>query len=209
MRHLEALERRFGSRVVLGGQCAISTTLDADGRILHLNDVHSLSFGERDGPATARVAAISESLASANFDGRASDDIMQEMWEKWVLIGGVAGITCLMRGPIGDIVAAGGADIATSLLDECAAIARQHGCPPRESALQRFRATLTAAGSPFAASMLRDVERGAPTEAEHILGDLLRRGGDPAAFPVLRIAYTHLMTHEAQRVRTDPAQPPG
>ncbi len=202
LRHLELLEQRFGTRAVLGGQCAISTTLDADGRILHLNDVHSLSFGERDGPPTARVAAIAESFAGVQFDGRASDTIMQEMWEKWVLIGGVAGITCLMRAPIGDIVAGGGADIATSLLDECAAIARQNGFPPREPVLQRFRATLTAAGSAFAASMLRDVERGARTEAEHVLGDLLRRGGNPSAYPVLRIAYAHLMTYEAQRART-------
>ncbi|HEX4171408.1 MAG TPA: ketopantoate reductase C-terminal domain-containing protein, partial [Acetobacteraceae bacterium] len=88
------------------------------------------------------------------------------------------------------------------LFDECAAIACQNGFPPREPVLQRFRATLTAAGSAFAASMLRDVERGARTEAEHVLGDLLRRGGDPSAYPVLRIAYAHLMTYEAQRART-------
>lgn len=205
MRHIDALEQRFGSRAVLGGQCAISTTLDADGRILHLNDGHTLSFGDRQGPVTTRVAAIAESFAGAHFDGRASEIVMQEMWEKWVLIGGVAGITCLMRAPIGDIVAGGAADIATSLLDECATIARLHGFPPREPALQRFRATLTAAGSPFAASMLRDIERGARTEAEHVLGDLLRRGGDPAGYPVLRIVCAHLRAYEAQRARLQSA----
>ncbi|HEY7580972.1 MAG TPA: 2-dehydropantoate 2-reductase [Acetobacteraceae bacterium] len=202
MRHLDALERRFGSRAVLGGQCAISTTLDPDGRILHLNDVHSLSFGERDGSRTARTAAIAATFSGANFDGRASEAIMQEMWEKWVLICVVAGITCLMRAPIGDIVAAGAADIATSLLDECAAIARQQGFAPRDTAIRQIRATVTAAGSLFAASMLRDVEHGARTEAEHILGDLLRRGGDQDGYPVLRIAYGHLLSYEAQRVRT-------
>src|SRR5258705_9571332 len=49
MRHLDLLEARFGARSVLGGQCLISTVLDADGRVLHLNDTHLLSFGERDG----------------------------------------------------------------------------------------------------------------------------------------------------------------
>jgi hypothetical protein len=29
------------------------------------------------------------------------------------------------------------------------------------------------------ASMLRDIERGGPIEADHIIGDLLRRGGNP------------------------------
>jgi 2-dehydropantoate 2-reductase len=54
---------------------------------------------------------------------------------------------------------------------------------------------------------LRDVERGAPTEADHILGDLIRRGGaggdgsGPNDFPMLRIAYAHLRAYEARRKR--------
>ena len=38
MRQLELLEARFGAAPVLGGQCLISTVLDAEGGILHLND---------------------------------------------------------------------------------------------------------------------------------------------------------------------------
>src|SRR5689334_21427496 len=140
-------------------------------------------------------------FADANFDSNASNTIKQEMWEKWVFISALAGITCLMRAPIGDIVAGGGAEIATSLLDECATIARGQGFPPRQPAMQRFRATVTMAGSPFAASMLRDIERGARTEAEHIFGDLLRQDRDPSKYPILRIAYAHLLTYEAQRAR--------
>jgi 2-dehydropantoate 2-reductase len=202
MRHIDLLEQRFGAAAVLGGMCAISTTLDADGRILHLNDAHLLAFGERDGTATPRIEAIAAEFAAAKFSASASPVIMQEMWEKWVLIGVVAGITCMMRAPLGDVVAAGAADVATALLDECAAIAGRHGFPPREAPLGRARAMVTAKGSLFAASMLRDIERGAPTEVEHVLGDLLRRGRDPAAYPVLRIAYAHLATFEAQRLRT-------
>jgi len=201
MRHVDALEKRFGAGAVLGGQCAISTTLDADGRILHLNDVHSLSYGERDAAQSARVAAIAECFAGTKFVSTASNTIVQEMWEKWVFISALAGITCLMRAPIGDIITGGAVDVATALLEECAAIARQLGFAPREAAMQRFRATVSAPGSSFAASMLRDVERGARTEAVHILGDLLQRSGNPAAYPVLRIAYGHLLTYEAQRTR--------
>jgi 2-dehydropantoate 2-reductase len=201
MRHVDLLQQRFGAPAVLGGMCAISTTLDAEGRILHLNDSHVLAFGERDGMPTPRVEAIATEFAGAKFSANASPVIMQEMWEKWVLIGVVAGLTCMMRAPIGDVVAAGAADVATALLDECAAIAAQQGFPPREEPLGRFRAMVTTKGLLFAASMLRDVERGAPTEVEHVLGDLLRRGGDPARYPVLRIAYAHLATYEAQRAR--------
>src|SRR5580692_4813135 len=48
MAHMDFLASRFGASAVLGGQCVISTTLDAEGRILHLNDTHLVSFGERD-----------------------------------------------------------------------------------------------------------------------------------------------------------------
>jgi 2-dehydropantoate 2-reductase len=58
---------------------------------------------------------------------------------------------------------------------------------------------LTAVGSPLTASMLRDIENGAPVEADHIIGDLLRRGRDLSLLPIV---YTHLMAYEARRART-------
>jgi len=50
--------------------------------------------------------------------------------------------------------------------------------------------------------MLRDMERGAPIEADHIIGDLLQRGERRGgAFPLLRIAYAHLKAYETRRAR--------
>ncbi len=202
MAHLDFLEKRFGGGAVLGGQCVISTTLDADGRIIHLNDTHLVSFGERDGSRSARAETIAAAMAGAGFDSRLSTAILQEMWGKWVFIATTAGVTCLMRATVGDIVAAKGVALTTSLFDECAAIAASRGFAPREEILQRGHTMLTAPGSTFAASMLRDIERGAPIEADHIVGDLLQRGaGKERDYPLLRIAYTHLKAYEARRQR--------
>jgi 2-dehydropantoate 2-reductase len=124
------------------------------------------------------------------------------MWEKWVFIAATAGISCLMRATVGDIVAAGAANLTSALLDECAAIAAAEGFAPREASQTRSRTMLTAPGSTFAASMLRDIEHGAPIEADHIIGDLVRRGERVAhEFPLLRIAYAHLKAYEARRAR--------
>lgn len=202
MRHLDALEQRFGAAAVLGGQCQISVSLDADGAVQHLAELQALSFGERDGSMTNRVRDIEASFAGTPISARASTAILQEMWEKWVFIATAAGITCLMRASIGDIVAAGAADLATALLDECAAIATAEGFPPSTAAVQRGRALFTAAGSGFTASMLRDVERGARTEVDHVIGDLLQRSRDPSARSLLRLAALHLAAYEARRIRT-------
>ena len=124
------------------------------------------------------------------------------MWEKWVLIATMAGITCLMRAPVGDIVAADPADLALAMLGECSTIATARGFAPREPTMVRNRSMLTLPGSTFAASMLRDIERGAPIEADHIIGDLLRRAGTEARdTALLRIAYAHLKAYEARRAR--------
>ena len=51
--------------------------------------------------------------------------------------------------------------------------------------------------------MLRDIERQAPIEADHVIGDLLRRGA-PGASPLLRVALAHLKTYEARRASVRP-----
>jgi 2-dehydropantoate 2-reductase len=206
LHHLDALDSRFGAEHTLGGLCLISSTLDGEGRILHLNDLHGLTFGPRNGKRAPRVEAIAETLGGAGFDARLSDTIVQDMWDKWLFIASAAGITCLMRAPIGDIVAAGAAKFAIALVDECAAIAAGQGFAPAEAIVQRIRALQAMPGSPLTASMLRDIERGGPIEADHIIGDLLRRGAQKAvSSPLLGVVDAHLRAYEARRIRTGAA----
>jgi 2-dehydropantoate 2-reductase len=208
MKHMDLLNARFGAGAVLGGQCLISATLDSEGRILHLNETHLLSFGEQNGGKSARVGKMAALLSGAGFDAHLSTAIMQEMWEKWAFIAAAAGIGCLMRGTFGDIVAAGGGHFGADLFGECCAIAAANRFPPGAAAVERSRGMITAPGSPIAPSMLRDIERGAPIEADHIVGDLLQRGGGQRhAFPLLQIAYAHLKTYEARRQREKASSP--
>ena len=204
MRHLDLLDTRFGSDNVLGGLCQIASNLDADGHINHLNDTHLVVFGERDGRSSARVEAIAGLMAGAVFKSRASSTILNDMWEKWVFLAALAGITCLMRAAIGDIVTAGSASIALELFKECGSIAEQAGYPPRMPFIERSRGVLTAAGSSLAASMLRDIERGGRIEAEQIIGDLLRRNpANGKDTPLLQLVHAHLKVYESARLRLE------
>jgi 2-dehydropantoate 2-reductase len=200
MRHLDSLDARFGAEYVLGGQCYISSTLDGEGRILHLNETHDLSFGERDGSRSPHVEKVAALLSEAGFDARLTEKILQEMWEKWVFIAVGAAITCLMRGLIGDIVAGGASAFALQLLEECSTVSSSHGFTPRDNFLEKNRAFFTAAGSPLAASMFRDLESGARIEADHMIGDMIRRAGE-IPVPLLRVAYAHMKVYEARRAR--------
>jgi 2-dehydropantoate 2-reductase len=199
--HLDALEARFGKDRVLGGVAQIGATLGANGRIEHLNRVHRVIFGERDGRRSPRVAALAELTARAKFDSALSEIILLEMWEKFVLLATLAGMTCLMRASVGAIMTTReGEALMGEFLDECNAVAVAAGQAPRAAFLERTRAMLTTRGSDFTASMLRDIERGGPTEGDHILGDLLRRARAlGVATPLLRVAACHVEAYEARR----------
>jgi 2-dehydropantoate 2-reductase len=98
MRHLDLLDAHFGKTHVLGGQCVIAATLDAEHRVIHLSRNHELSFGERAGALSDRVRAITDAMQGAAFEGRASERILAEMWEKWVFLAAFAAGACLMPG---------------------------------------------------------------------------------------------------------------
>ncbi len=201
MRHVDRLEQRFGANAVLGGQCVISTTLKEDGTILHLNMVHSLTFGERDGRATERMTRLTQALSGAGFDAFASPSIMQAMWEKWVTLATMAGATSLMRAPLGAINrAAGGRDFILGLLDEVRGVATAAGYAPRPEFLDETRAFLTNPDAPQTSSMFRDIEQGARIEADHIVGDLVQRAqAASVAHARLTAVYTHLKAYEERR----------
>ena len=203
MRHMDALIDRFGERALAGGLCFIASTMDDDGRILHLNPNHTIVFGERDGRRSARIDAIAAELAHGAFESRLSESIMQAMWEKWVFIATGAAITSLMRSTVGDITAAGGTPLVHALVGECAAIAARSGFAPSEACVERSKSTFSTPGSTLTASMYRDIERGGRTEGDHLLGDLLRRGESAELYPVLRTANIHLATYEVRRARLE------
>jgi 2-dehydropantoate 2-reductase len=201
MKHLDVLEQRFGANAVLGGQCAIAVTLNAQREIIQLTPMQSLGFGERDGKMSDRVRSIADVMAAGKFGAAASTQVIQDMWEKWVFLASLAASTSTMRAAVGPILAApGGRDFILGILDECSAVATAEGHAPAGPFSERAKGMLTAEGSQLTASMFRDIKAGAKVEADHVIGDLIARG-DPAKVPVprLKIAYTHLKAYENQR----------
>jgi 2-dehydropantoate 2-reductase len=202
MLHLDALAARFGPERVLGGVAQIPATLGPEGQVRHLGRMHELAFGEVADGMSERVRAVGALCGNAGFDARSSEAIVQEMWEKWAMLAALAGMTCLMRASVGDILASpGGRDAALALFAEARAVAAAEGHEPRPAAAEAALGVLKE-GSPLTASMLRDIEGGGPAEGEHVLGDMVERAermGVPT--PLLRLARLHVAAYEARRDR--------
>ncbi len=101
--------------------------------------------GEMSGATSARTQQIDTFMQGAGFDARLSSTIAREMWEKWVLLATLGGVTCLMRGAIGEIEAApGGADFVLRFLDEVVSVVGAVGVAPSETFVASARALFTA-----------------------------------------------------------------
>jgi 2-dehydropantoate 2-reductase len=198
MKHIDLLAARFGEKAVVGGVCKVATTLDDQGRIVQLAKFQELAYGEMSGAASARTEKLDVFMQDAGFNARLSPTIEHEMWEKWVLLATLGGVTCLMRGTIGEIEAVpGGAAFVLAFLDEVVAVATAAGHEPNPDFVSGTRASFTSKGSAQTSSMYRDLQKGYPVEAEQILGDLLARAqrlGVPA--PLVAAAFSNLSIYQ-------------
>jgi 2-dehydropantoate 2-reductase len=201
MRHMDLLRARFGGDAVLGGVCRIAAHLDGHGRVVQLSKFHDLAYGEMSGALSQRLEQLDAFMQNAGFNAKLSAAIEREMWEKWVMLSALGGITCLMRGSVGEIVAApGGSGFINQFLDEVAGIVAGAGVPPDKEALAQIRTTLTAQGSALTSSMYRDLHDGSPIEADQIIGDLLARARNASIpAPLLTLAYMHLSIYQSRR----------
>lgn len=201
MRHLETLDATFGADAVAGGMTQIAVTMEADGTIRHLNLPPLFRHGPRSPGQRARSEQLQAALALGGTGFALSDNIELDMWQKWVFLCSAAAMNCLMRAPVGVIARTqDGAALMQETIADCTAAAQAAGFAPSPRFLEDLHKRLTDPDSPLAASMLRDVLGGKPTEADHIVGDMLARAratGRPAT--VLRAAYAHLQTYAAQR----------
>jgi 2-dehydropantoate 2-reductase len=198
MKHMETLAARFGKSAVVGCACKVATIVDEQGRIVQLSPLQDIAYGEMDGTVSPRIRQLQAFMQGAGFEARLTPAIALEMWQKWVLLAALGGVTCLMRGTIGEIEAApGGAAFMLHFLNEVVSVVTAAGMLPSEPFLAFARATLTAKGSPLTSSMYRDLQKGLPIEADHIIGDLLARGRKvDLPTPLIAAAYAHLAVYQ-------------
>ena len=205
MKHMDVLQAKFGKALV-GGVCRVATTIDAEGHVHQLAGFQELLYGELGGASSARTDALNAFMKDCGFEAKLSTHIVQELWNKWIMLASMGGVTNLMRGTVGEIVAApNGETFIRAFIDEVVAIATAAGHAPAPNVRAAVDAMLTARGSSLASSMYRDLQQGGAIEADHIVGDFLARGEKAGVrTPLLSAAYTHLCVYQnrlAQKAR--------
>ena len=200
--HIDRLDQVFGKPRVMGGSCQIAATLTADGVVRSMAPVHSIVWGAREATQITAANALGEAFANTIVDWRISENIMLDMWEKIAFLSTLAGMTCLMRANVGEILATTNGKLLMRQYSDCAIeIARREGYAPRPEVLARFDSVLNSSDSTLTASMLRDLEAGNDVEADHIVGYMLNKAREHGLDDsIINVAYTNLKAYQNRRL---------
>lgn len=199
MRHIDQLAAAYPGQAI-GGIVKIVGTIDGSGAVVQKTSMSAMTIGALDGrelPADVQGVFDVPGVSLAVVD-----DVLARLWEKWAFIASAGVVTCLFRGEVGDIIAAGGEALVLQAIAEAESVAAAAGHPVGEESHAQGVELLTAPGSPFTSSLYRDLQHGDPQEAEHILGDLADRARSfGVSTPLLDATVVQLRTHERARVR--------
>ena len=181
MNGVEALESLIDQGVpaerVLGGLTVISSEKTAPGVITRKSDFRRVVVGERGGGASERAERIAAVFRNAGAEARVSEDIVVDLWRKFLFLTTLAAACGLARAPIG---AVRDAPLGPELLEragrEIAAVARARGVALPIGEEDKVLQTMAALPADMKPSFLLDVERGGPNELDILSGAVSRYG---------------------------------
>jgi 2-dehydropantoate 2-reductase len=175
--NVEAIAAVVGAEAVLGGAVYVALQLVAPGVILRTGGEGRIVFGELHGSVTERVQRIANAFQRSGIPHEVSADIQRVLWEKFLFIAGVGGVTALARSGIGPLlVSPAGRTLLTASCAEIVAVALAEGGPLQGDAVDRVIGQAATLPPEWRSSMARDLEDGRRLEVEALSGDVVRRG---------------------------------
>lgn len=201
MRHIATLQQRFGEDKVIGGLCKINATLGEQGEIIQMTPLHQIFYGALDGNNDERLQRVDAALRDCQVDTLFSDNIMDELWEKWLLLSMLGAVCCLARGDTRQILTSrGGEALLQGIFTEILSVITAEGYQPRPAVTARIFELLNNPATPMTSSMYRDLTQGYDIEADQIIGDLLLRAKrNGLATPLLNAVDVNLQVYLQQR----------
>lgn len=199
--HFGTLSKSFGLEKVLGGLCYIETTLDNEGSIVQTSPFHRIVFGEWDGVKSERTQTLFSHLDHAGFIVTLSNHIQHEVWQKYIFVASLSGITTLMDTSVGTILTTPESRVIyEKLLHEIVTLARNVGMPIDSEMEAHTLKTMESLRPEMMSSMQRDMQKKLPIEASHLHGSLLAFASASGVVypPILETVYARLKVYESQ-----------
>jgi len=173
----ERLVPILGKPAVMGGVAQISASIVAPGVIRQVGTFMRMLFGELDGSRSQRGEAFLALCQKAGFDVVLSDQIVSELWIKFILLATNASVMALARQPIGKL--RDDPDMRPQFVaayNEVIAVGKARGVKLPANTLDMMLAFNAGAPPTMKPSMALDLERGNRIELPWLGGKVVELG---------------------------------
>ena len=173
----ERLTPILGSNAVMGGVAQISASITAPGVIQQVGTFMRMIFGELDGKRSKRGEDLLALCLKAGFDATLSEQILTDLWMKFILLATNASITAATRQPIGKL--RDDPDIRPMFMaayQETIDVGRAKGITLPANALDKVVEFNAHAPPTMKASMALDLDRGNRLELPWLGGKVVQLG---------------------------------
>jgi 2-dehydropantoate 2-reductase len=182
-----------GPGPVLAGTTYIAATLVAPATVEHVGSLRRIILGEAFGErrVTDRVAGVTAVLSSADIQAESAVEVRIPVWEKFIFLAPIAGLTAAARLPVGPAWAQPAFRAACErAMAEVEALARHAGVAVADDVCVQKMRYLDASPPTMRSSMMVDLTSGRPLELEALIGTVVRRGRAAGiATPVMETLY--------------------
>jgi len=183
---------------VIAGFSRIVSKIEAPGVINHFAFVPQINFGEYDNSKTERIQKVKTVFDKAGFKNSISEDILLDIWRKFLFIVTISGIGALTRVVFG--VMREDVSIRKMILDtanEIKQIANAKGIGLTEKDIEITMQAIDNNDYNTTASMQRDMMEGRPSELENFNGYIVHQGERlDIKTPVNSFIYNALLPQE-------------
>ena len=100
---VERLVPLLGNEATIGGATYVVTTIARPGVLRHTGTIARIRCGRLDRRPDPGLAGYVEEMKTAKLDITFSDNMLLDLWKKFVLLSGTSGITASTRQPLGVI----------------------------------------------------------------------------------------------------------
>ncbi|MCC2252012.1 MAG: ketopantoate reductase family protein [Bacillota bacterium] len=196
--HLAKLQNELGKASILGGLSFIIATLNDKGHVEHSSDFHELIYGALEPEQEAICSKLDKLSNSANMTGKNSNNILLELWKKYMFINAFSGVTAAVDLPIGMIRQHNETfHIMLHLLSEMKTLANIYDVPITEQDVKEAWDKLNNLHDQATSSMHQDRRKGLTLELDHLHGGALRLAGAKGIdLPYTRAVYGMLQPFE-------------
>jgi 2-dehydropantoate 2-reductase len=186
----ERIGRVVGPGHVIGGLAGVSSVIAAPGIIEHRAGPDVIQLGELEDGSSARTERIADALRRAGMKAQVRPDIRVALWEKFVLICGLSGLTALTRLPIGTVLACPETrTLYRQTMEETHAVGRAEGVALPDGVVEETLKRFETVDPTVRGSLYYDLAAGRRLEIETLNGTVVRLGRErgiptPANFAV-------------------------